>query len=245
MSLNTMSATQAVLAMYIIDTEIYGQTRILPLSMQKKYQRQLALYKKMQVAYSIQAPVVSEQSIVTTNVCNSISDETSCTNGDADQTSSETPSVSEESIVSPSVRNSISDDNSATEQTSSEMTNEGCDMDTQFNSDEVLLLETELEKELPNIEEIGSQITEAKQKKKLNLHHALPSPKSVRSAHHVISAYLEGKIGEEMLREGKSYLMPDGTSRQRLGRMGASLVKVGEKFRALRVLKMGNETRDN
>ena len=61
MSLNTMSATQAVLAMFMIDTKVYRQTRILPLSKQKKYQQQLALYKKMQVAYSKKEHLVPEE----------------------------------------------------------------------------------------------------------------------------------------------------------------------------------------
>ena len=73
----------------------------------------------------------------------------------------------------------------------------------------------------------------------------MPHPKSIRSTHHVISAFLGGRIGEEMVKTGKNYLMPDGTSRQRLGKMGASLVRVGDKFRALKVQWMGNEKREN
>ena len=39
--------------------------------------------------------------------------------------------------------------------------------------------------------------------------------------------------------------MPDGTSRQKLGKMGASLVSVDGKMRALKTQWMGNETREN
>ena len=42
-----------------------------------------------------------------------------------------------------------------------------------------------------------------------------------------------------------AFLMPDGTSRQRLGRVGASLVFIEGQVRALKCQLMGNETREN
>ena len=39
--------------------------------------------------------------------------------------------------------------------------------------------------------------------------------------------------------------MPDGTRRQRFGKMGASSVEVGDMLRALKVQWMGNEKREN
>ena len=47
MAMNNMSSSQAVMAMYINDTEVYGQEQSLPLSMQKKYQSELSLAKKL------------------------------------------------------------------------------------------------------------------------------------------------------------------------------------------------------
>ena len=47
MATNDMSNSQAVLAMYIHDTKVYDQERILPLSMQKKDQTELSFVKKL------------------------------------------------------------------------------------------------------------------------------------------------------------------------------------------------------
>ena len=46
MSLCNQSVNQAVMNMFIIDTVIYKQTRMLPLRLQKDYQRQLQLMKR-------------------------------------------------------------------------------------------------------------------------------------------------------------------------------------------------------
>ena len=48
-----------------------------------------------------------------------------------------------------------------------------------------------------------------------------------------------------MLDSDASFHMPDGTSRQRLGRIGASLVFIEGQVRALKAQLMGNETREN
>ena len=72
------------------------------------------------------------------------------------------------------------------EETKSETTTEQPGVD----SSDMLLFETEIEKELPNQYELGRQLQSTKENKKVNLHHSLPSPKSIRSAHHVISAFL-------------------------------------------------------
>ena len=63
--------------------------------------------------------------------------------------------------------------------------------------------------------------------------------------HRVASSYLEGKIGEAMVKNQKTYLVPDGTSRSKVGKMGGCLVHIEEKVRALKLQKLGKDTREN
>ena len=63
MSVATMSASQAVLAMKIHDETVYRQKRLLPLVMNKKYQRKLKLLKKYQENKSLKTmPEISDPS---------------------------------------------------------------------------------------------------------------------------------------------------------------------------------------
>ena len=77
------------------------------------------------------------------------------------------------------------------------------------------------------------------------MNEVLPDPSTIRSAHHTIATHLEGKIADQMVNAESAFLMPDGTSRQKLGRIGASLVFIEGQVRALKCQLMGNETRDN
>ena len=54
MSLCNQSVNQAVMNMFIIDTVIYKQTRMLPLRLQKDYQRQLQLMKRYRAGLECQ-----------------------------------------------------------------------------------------------------------------------------------------------------------------------------------------------
>ena len=125
--------------------------------------------------------------------------------------------------------------------------------------DEVVTIETEetLEEQVDTpddfapaakkakIDELQKSISAHKFVIKNNLDQVLPDPRSVRSAHHNIATHLEGKIANQMIDSNSSFLMPDGTSRQRLGRLGASLVFIEGQVRALKCQLLGNETRDN
>ena len=73
----------------------------------------------------------------------------------------------------------------------------------------------------------------------------LPGPPSIRYAHHVSSCYIEGKSGNEIKRSGEAYLNPDGTSRSKVGKIGGRLVHVEGRVRALKLMKMGEETKNN
>ena len=85
--------------------------------------------------------------------------------------------------------------------------------------------------------------TKLKQNECLDL--VLPDPRSVRDAHRVASSFLEGQIGVAMVKNKSNYLMPDGTSRAKVGKMGGALVHISGKVRALKMQIMGSDTREN
>ena len=58
----------------------------------------------------------------------------------------------------------------------------------------------------------------SKAKQKENLDVVLPDPRSVREAHRVASCFLEGAVGKQLIEKGYAYLMPDRTSRAKIGR---------------------------
>ena len=64
---------------------------------------------------------------------------------------------------------------------------------------------------------------------KENSHHITRSNKH---NHNLVAVYCEKKMTEEILTK---YIMPDGTSRQGVGDIAATLVKTGYKFRALKI----------
>ena len=73
----------------------------------------------------------------------------------------------------------------------------------------------------------------------------LPDPRNVCDAHRVAACCLEGEIGEEMVKTRSAYLMPDGTSRAKVGKMGAPLMYIAGKVRVLKMQIMGRDTREN
>ena len=61
-------------------------------------------------------------------------------------------------------------------------------------------------------------------------------------ARHLISIETEKKVAEEMLTE-ECALIPDGTGRKVIGKVGGVMLQVGTKTRVLPFQRMGNETR--
>ena len=57
--------------------------------------------------------------------------------------------------------------------------------------------------------------------------------------------FLEGEIGKDMIQHKKTYLMPDRTSRSKVGKMGGCLVHIENKVRALKLQLMGKDTKEN
>ena len=138
--------------------------------------------------------------------------------------------------------------------------NENADTSDNESGEDIVLLETEAELSEPaysdtgynsppskksKLDEITDFVNQAKTSQKVNLGEVLPDPRSIRRAQHQAASFLEGEIGNLMVRDGKTFLMPDGTSRAKVGKMGATLVKIEGKMRALKLQCMGNEQRDN
>ena len=74
--------------------------------------------------------------------------------------------------------------------------------------------------------------------------YTLPDVACVRHNHNLLAVYCEGKIGEELVSK-KGFIMPDGTTRQGVGEMAASVAKIGDKFRALKTVKITQGTTNN
>ena len=72
-------------------------------------------------------------------------------------------------------------------------------------------------------------VTTSKKNQKEDIENVLPDPQSVRYAHQVASCYIEGKIGEEMVKHSKTFLMPDGTNRSKVGKIGGCVAHIAGK----------------
>ena len=124
--------------------------------------------------------------------------------------------------------------------------------DISESDDNTVLVETEIdltaevdcEGEAPptkktKIDQVVDFVSQTKAQQKLHLEEVLPDPRSIRRAHHKAACYLEGEIGTLMVKDGKTFLMPDGTSRAKVGKMGATLISIEGKMRALKLQSMG------
>jgi hypothetical protein len=96
-----------------------------------------------------------------------------------------------------------------------------------------------------NIEGVDVEVVEQRISARRNQNHnRLPSMTAVRDARHLISMETEKKIAQEMLQK-ECAIIPDGTGRQVIGRVGGAMLQVGGKTRVLPFQRMGNETREN
>ena len=194
MAVGNMSPTQAILGMYIIDTQVYKQKRFLPLNLDKAYLSNLKLLKKME----------------NTDNLNPVPDVS------ADHPS--TSDVPQQDFVLDDNDNGDPSDISTAE--------------IEINSFSHMS---------DRFKDLKMSVSKRKAENKVNLSQLLPSPVTMRRAHQVAACYLEGEGGKEMVASGKAFLMPDGTSRAKVGKMGASLVQIDGKMRALKLQFMGNE----
>ena len=96
----------------------------------------------------------------------------------------------------------------------------------------------------PELQKLKDRLSKIIEERKDNFENTLPDVACVRQNHHLLSVYCEGKIAEELTTK-KGFIMPDGTSRQGVGDIAASLVKTGDKFRALKSVQITKGTTNN
>ena len=194
-----LSASEAIRAVYIIDTVIWKQIRYLPLRLDKSYMK----------AYSKRKNLNSQHAHNKT-----------CSLGE--EPSSEIDSNSVDDMISQQV---VAVENDAIQSITIVNTNENINV-------------------TPEIQKLKDCITKIQEDRKNDFENTLPDVACVRQNHHLISVYCEGKIAEELTRK-KGFIMPDGTSRQGVGEIAASLVKTGDKFRALKSVQITKGTTNN
>ena len=98
--------------------------------------------------------------------------------------------------------------------------------------------ETDGIEDLIEVEEAGS----LESSKNDVLSRMLCTPSALRAAHHLISTLGEQEQALEMVSLQNANLIPDGTARQGgWGKMAGAIVKVGEKYRPLRLQTLGSE----
>ena len=88
------------------------------------------------------------------------------------------------------------------------------------------------------------EVTKRVEEKKANMEFRLPSMTAVRDARYLMSLQSEKKIAEEML-TSECAIIPDGTSRKVIGKVGGAMLQVGGKICALPFQQLGNDTRQN
>ena len=90
------------------------------------------------------------------------------------------------------------------------------------------------------IEIEGKDVSEQSQKEVLS--RMLCTPSALRAAHHLISTLGEQEQALEMINLQNANLIPDGTARQGgWGKMAGAVMKVGDKYRPLRLQTLGSE----
>ena len=93
------------------------------------------------------------------------------------------------------------------------------------------------------VEKLKSLVESKKKKAKDNSTNTLPDPHTARRNHHPMSVFVEGRIAEEMLQNEGSFIIPDGTTRNKVGEIAAMLIKVGNKMRAVKAQQIGKGDR--
>ena len=119
--------------------------------------------------------------------------------------------------------------------------NEGSqeDIEIETEAETVEPVEEERAKSV-DLKEVEDRVSSRKKEDKFRL----PSMTAVRNARQLISIATEQKIAEEMLQK-ECAIIPDGTGRKIIGKVGGAMLQVGGKMRALPFQIMGNETWEN
>ena len=194
-----LSASEAICAINISDTVIWGQVRYLPLGLDKSYMK---AYKKLKKLRSQS----TQQSVQ--NVCEERDNDVAAnTTGDVDLQNE----ISVEDDALRTIMDSVSED------------------------------KDNLSPEIRKLKEFVCGKIQERQDDQKN---TLPDVHCVRHNHNLLAVYCEGKVAEELVLK-KGFIMPDGTSRQGVGDIAATVARVGDKFRALKTVKITKGTTNN
>ena len=186
-----LSASEAIKAVHIIDTVVWGQIRILPLRLDKVYMNSRKKLKKLDMQKNDQ--------------------------------------LEHEELVNP--EDTIENQMNLVENI----------------SERILTSTTPLDNDNADNPEIAKLKTIIKEKLELRQQKGaftLPNAACARHNHNLVAVYCESKIGEELM-EKTGFIMPDGTSRQGVGDVAANVTKIGDKFRALKTVKITQGTTNN
>ena len=100
------------------------------------------------------------------------------------------------------------------------------DFVVELHSDEEDVSDTSTADGVSEIQKLRSIDEKRKAQAKENSISALPDIHTTRRNHQLMSVYVEGEIGKEMMKEegGGTFIMPDGTTRNKVGEIAAMLV---------------------
>ena len=94
------------------------------------------------------------------------------------------------------------------------------------------------------IKKLKDLVEQKKLSAKQNAQNCLPDTRTARRNHYLMTVFVEGRIAEEMLNnESGTFIMPDGTTRNKVGEIAAMLVRVGDKMRAVKAQQIGRGDR--
>ena len=89
---------------------------------------------------------------------------------------------------------------------------------------------------------LKGEIMKKKNMYKENNLNIFPDLRTVRRNHHLMAVYVEKQIGEELVKHG-GFIIPDGTSRNKVGEISAVVMKVDGKMRAFKSQRIGKGDR--
>ena len=194
-----LSASEAIKAVHIVDTVIWGQVRHLPLRLDKVYMKAYKTLKKLQSQHRNKP----EESLPSSD------NEYQCANDLQASIQNEIECVENDSVI---------------------CLTQNITLDTSNES--------------PEVSRLSKIVSEKLEERKKEPACTLPDVACVRHNHNLLAVYCESKIGEELTAK-KGFIMPDGTSRQGVGEVAATVTKIGDKFRALKTVKITKGTANN
>ena len=198
-----LSASEAIRAVYNLDTVVWKQNRHLPLRLDKPYMKAFKRLKKLlsQQKHNKERenepfPLGDSQIDLETDVVGMISQQVTLVENDAINTVTNADFILEEGTKS------------------------------------------------PEIEKLKEFVSQKIKERSDDWENTLPDVSCVRHNHNLLAVYCEGKIAEELISK-KGFIMPDGTSRQGVGDIAATITKTGDKFRALKSVQITKGTTNN